>query len=47
VCLTLLLGIIGYAAARRGRVAPGRAVLEGLVVALIGVAILLLKLLLV
>jgi len=47
VGLTLLLGIIGYAAARRGRVAPGRAVLEGLVVALIGVAILLLKLLLV
>ena len=42
-----LLGIIGYVAARRGRATPGRAVLEGLVVALIGVAILLLKLLLV
>jgi hypothetical protein len=46
VGLTLLLGVIGYAAARRGRATPGRAALEGLVVALIGVAILLLKLLL-
>ncbi len=46
VGLVLLLGGFGYVAARRGRSSPFRAVAEGLVVALIGIAILLLKLLL-
>ncbi len=46
VGLVLLLGGFGYVASRRGRSSRPRAVLEGLVVALIGVGILLLKLLL-
>ena len=45
--LILLLGVLGAAAARRARSSPGRAALEGLLVALIGVGILFLKLLLV
>ncbi len=46
VGLVLLLGGFGYVAARRGRSSRARAAVEGLVVALIGVAILLTKLLL-
>ena len=46
VGLVLILGIFGYLAARRGLSTPGRALLEGLVVALIGVGILVLKMLL-
>jgi hypothetical protein len=46
VGLVLLLGGFGYVAARRGRSSRPRALGEGLIVALIGVGILLLKLLL-
>ena len=46
VGLVLLLGGFGYVASRRGRSSRPRAMLEGLVVALMGVGILLLKILL-
>ncbi|HVD64221.1 MAG TPA: hypothetical protein VNC14_08005 [Lapillicoccus sp.] len=44
VGLVLLLGAFGYVAARRGQSSWGRSLLEGLVVALIGVGVLVLKL---
>lgn len=44
VGLVLLLGAFGYVAARRGQSSRGRSLLEGLVVALIGVGVLVLKL---
>ena len=44
VGLVLLLGAFGYVAARLGQSSWGRSLLEGLVVALIGVGVLVLKL---